>query len=336
MNRLLHASVVLLTAAGIAFAQPPAPAGAPPQGAPGPGAAPGAQGGRGGGGGGRGMFAPIPTGPSAPVPPQVAIPKPTAQEITQVNALLEKWVNSAGGADKALLQKMLPLMTLKPTRLNIASTITNSSVRTPQRHDAFVEIAKQGGPIDLLLEGDSITDWWVQTPEKKAVFDKYFGAWKTANFAIAGDTTNGVLWGLRNGEGQGIQPKTIMLMIGTNNTGSNNNENSASAEAIAEGIGADVLELRTDFPNAKILLLAIFPRGLPDDPVREKINQINKLISKLDDGKNIFYMDIGPKFLDAKGAFLEGAFQADNLHPAPAGYEIWGAAVKGRLTELMK
>jgi lysophospholipase L1-like esterase len=336
MNRLLHASVVLLTAAGIAFAQPPAPAGAPPLGAPPQGApgqgVPGGPGGRGGGGRG---FAPIPTGPSAPVPPQVAIPRPTPQEIDQVNALVKKWVDSNKGADKALLQKMLPLLTVKPVRLNVAATVTNSSVRGP-RHDAFVEIAKQGGPIDLLLEGDSITDWWTQGPEKKAVFDKYFGAWKTANFAVAGDTTNGVLWGLRNGEGQGIQPKTIMLMIGTNNTGSTNTENSASAEAIAEGVGADVLELRTDFPNAKILLLAIFPRGVPDEPVREKINQINKLISKLDDGKNIFYMDIGPKFLDAKGAFLEGTFQADNLHPAPAGYEIWGAAVKDKLTELMK
>ena len=76
---------------------------------------------------------------------------------------------------------------------------------------------------------------------------------RTANFAIAGDTTQGVLWGLQNGEGQGFQPKAIMLMIGTNNTGAN------TAPEIAEGIGAVVLEMRHDFPDAKILLLAIFP-----------------------------------------------------------------------------
>ena len=70
--------------------------------------------------------------------------------------------------------------------------------------------------------------------------------------------------------------------------------------------------------------------------MREKINQINRLISKLDDGKNVFYLDIGPKFLDEKGAFLEGSFQGDNLHPAPKGYDIWGAAVKDKLAELMK
>ncbi len=184
------------------------------------------------------------------------------------------------------------------------------------RHEGFVETAKKGD-IDLLLEGDSITDWWVQNDAKKEMFDKYFGNLKTANFAIAGDTTQGVLWGLANGEGQGFSPKAVMLMIGTNNTGGN------TGPEIAEGIGAVVMELRKDFPNAKILLLAVFPRGNPGDPVRDKIAEINQLIKKLDDGQHVFYLDIGPKFLDASGNFLPDAFQNDQLHPAPKGYDIW-------------
>jgi lysophospholipase L1-like esterase len=162
------------------------------------------------------------------------------------------------------------------------------------------------------------------------MFDKYFGHIKTANFAIAGDTTQGVLWGLANGEGQGFSPKTVMLMIGTNNTGGQ------TAPEIAEGIGAVVLEMRKDFPTAKILLLAVFPRSTPGDPVRDKIAEINKLISKLDDGQHVFYLDIGQKFLDDKGEFLPDAFRPDNLHPAAKGYDIWGAAVKDKLAELMK
>jgi lysophospholipase L1-like esterase len=197
------------------------------------------------------------------------------------------------------------------------------------RHEGFVERAKQGG-IDLLLDGDSITDWWTQTPAKKEVFDKYFGDIKTANFAIAGDTTQGVLWGLKNGEGQGFSPKAIMLMIGTNNMTTN------TAPEIAEGVGAVVLEMRKDFPEAKILLLAIFPRGNPGDPLREKVADTNKIIAKLNDDQHVFYMDIGPKFLDERGAFLPDAFQGDLLHPAPKGYDIWGAAVKDKLASLMK
>jgi lysophospholipase L1-like esterase len=161
-------------------------------------------------------------------------------------------------------------------------------------------------------------------------YKKYFGDVKVADFAIAGDTTQGVLWGLRNGEGQGFEPKAIMLMIGTNNMGAN------TAEEIAEGIGAIVLENRNDFPDAKILLLAVFPRGLPTDPSRAKIAQINKIISRLDDHPHVFYMDIGSKFLDDKGAFLPGAFKSDNLHPTEIGYDIWGTAVKDKLVDLMK
>jgi lysophospholipase L1-like esterase len=121
-----------------------------------------------------------------------------------------------------------------------------------------------------------------------------------------------------------------MLMIGTNNTGT------FTAPEIAEGVGAVVMEMRRNFPAAKILLLAIFPRAVPGDPVRDKIAEVNRIISRLDDQKNVFYMDIGRKFLDDKGTFLPDAFRPDNLHPQAKGYEIWGEAVSAKLAELMK
>lgn len=315
MTRPQHVSVALLTFAGLALAQPPA---VPGGGSGGP-----------GGGPGRGAPTPIVIGPPAPVPAIVAIPRPTAQELTQVNDAITKWVASDKSPNKPLLEKFQSLMLLQTPRPNNAATFTQTQQRMGPRHEGFVETAKKGN-IDLLLHGDSITDWWVQGDANKAMFDKYFGSMKTANFAIAGDTTQGVLWGLKNGEGQGFQPKAVMLMIGTNNTGGN------TAPEIAEGVGAVVMEMRKDFPNAKILLLAIFPRSVPGDPVRDKIADINKIISKLDDNKNVFYMDIGPKFLDEKGVFLPDSFRADNLHPQAKGYDIWGAAVQAKLAELMK
>jgi beta-glucosidase len=265
----------------------------------------------------------------------VAIPRPTPAELAQINQALTKWIDTDQSADKTLLKKYESLLMLQAPRLNVAATYTPTQMRLGSRHDGFVEIAKKGD-IDLLLHGDSITDWWTQGDENKAMFEKYFGGYKTANFAIAGDTTNGILWGLKNGEGQGFQPKAIMLMIGTNNTGGAEHEGTASAAGIAEGIGAVVLEMRNDFPQAKILLLAIFPRGIAGDAVRGKIAEINRLISKLDDQRHVFYLDIGGKFLDEKGNFLPDAFRPDNLHPAAKGYDIWGAAVKDKLAELMK
>jgi lysophospholipase L1-like esterase len=277
---------------------------------------------------GRGGFAPVVIGPPAPVPPEVAIPRPTPAELEQVNAALKKLIDEDRSSSRALLKKFEPLMLLQKPRLNVAATFTQTNQRMGPRHEGFVARAKEGN-IDLLLHGDSITDWWLQDANKP-MFDKYFSQYRTANFAVAGDTTQGVLWGLRNGEGQGYQPKAVMLMIGTNNTGQ------YTGPEIAEGVGAVVMELRRNFPAAKILLLAIFPRATPGDPVRDKIAEVNQIIQKLDDRKNVFYMDIGQKFLDDKGVFLPDSFRPDNLHPAAKGYDIWGEAVSARLAELMK
>lgn len=279
----------------------------------------------------QGRGAPLPPvviGSPAPVPPAVAMLRPTETEVGRVNDALRRFVATDASADGPLLQKYAPLLMLEVPRLNTAATFTQTRQRMGERHEGFVARAQQGG-IDLLLHGDSITDWWVRGDENAAVFEKYFGHIRTANFAIAGDTTQGVLWGLRNGEAQGFQPQAVMLMIGTNNTRDN------TAPEIAEGIGAVVLEMRRNFPDAKILLLAVFPRGRPGDAVRDEIAEINRIISRLDDQEHVFYMDIGPRFLDADGVFLPGAFLNDNLHPAAPGYEIWGEAVRDTIARLL-
>jgi lysophospholipase L1-like esterase len=307
-KRLIVLALLFTSASSAAWAQAPAQGGPP--------------------GAGRGGFAPVVIGPPAPVPPEVAIPRPTPAELEQVNAAIKRFVESDKSASQALLRKFEPLMLLQKPRSNAAATFTQTNQRQGARHEGFVARAKEGN-IDLLLHGDSITDWWLQDANKP-MFDRYFGNIRTANFAVAGDTTQGVLWGLRNGEGQGYQPKAVMLMIGTNNTGQ------YTGPEIAEGVGAVVMELRRNFLSAKILLLAIFPRGVPGDPVREKIAEVNQIISRLDDKKNVFYMDIGQKFLDEKGVFLPDSFRPDNLHPAAKGYDIWGQAVSAKLAELMK
>jgi lysophospholipase L1-like esterase len=209
-------------------------------------------------------------------------------------------------------------------RRNAAIVPVQSGVRNNQRHNGFVNTAKTGD-FDILFEGDSITDWWQQGGAQGGteVFKKYFGDVKVANFAVAGDTTQGVLWGLQNGEGQGHKPKAVMLMIGTNN-GSN------SAAEVAEGVGAIVVQLRKDYPDAKILLLAIFPRGNgPTDRTRLKNDETNKIIAKLDDGQHVFFKNINDKFLTPEGRLI--GFRGDNLHPNAQGYEIWAQAVADTL-----
>jgi len=251
--------------------------------------------------------------------------RPTQAEVDKINTELKKLVEKS--SEKTLLKKYESLLVVQVPRDNSAIRPTQTFVRTTARHNGFVETAK-AGDFDILFEGDSITDFWQNSGTN--AFNKYFGDVKVANFAVSGDTTQGVLWGLKNGEGQGHKPKAIMLMIGTNN-GSQGN----TGPEIAEGVGAVVYELRQDFPDAKIMLLAIFPRGNgPSDASRIKNEEANKIIAKLHDGKHVFFTDINAKFLKENGSLT--GFGADNLHPNAAGYEIWAQAVASTLKNWAK
>jgi lysophospholipase L1-like esterase len=203
-----------------------------------------------------------------------------------------------------------------------------------KRHEGFVEIARQGG-VDLLFLGDSITDAWrYYDPANgrggKRIFDQEFAPLKAANFGIGGDQTQHVLWRIQNGELDGIQPKVVMLMIGTNNLAAH------SAEQIAAGITAIVQEIHKRSPKTKVLLLGIFPRGKDPGPVREKIKEINRIIARLDDGgKTVQYLDIGEKFLEPDGS-LSPEIMYDYLHLTEKGYRIWADAVKEPIQKLLR
>jgi lysophospholipase L1-like esterase len=204
-----------------------------------------------------------------------------------------------------------------------------------QRHEGFVADAKKGG-VDLLFVGDSITDFWRN--RGKAVWDKYYGQLHAADIGISGDRTQHLLWRLQQGEVDGLRPKAIVLMIGTNNTGLEGRGNLAPrntpAEA-AEGVAAVVNELRRRLPEAKILLLAVFPRGhTPDDPQRVQVAAINRIIQGLDDGDHVRFLDIGSKFLGADGT-LSKEIMPDYLHPNAKGYEIWAQAIQPSLDQLL-
>jgi lysophospholipase L1-like esterase len=207
------------------------------------------------------------------------------------------------------------------TAANLPAAV-KPAMKDKNRHEQYVALAKKGG-IELYFEGDSITDGW---HNQKAIWNKEFGSWKPANFGIGGDQTQHVLYRLQNGEIEGVNPKAVVLMIGTNNIGQ-------GAENIAAGVTAIVKEFQKQAPEAKILLLAIFPRGeKATDPARAKLKAVNDIIAKLDDGKNIKYLDIGGKFLDADGTLPKTLFP-DSLHPNAKGYQIWADAIKPQLTE---
>jgi lysophospholipase L1-like esterase len=198
------------------------------------------------------------------------------------------------------------------------------------RHDAFVAIAR-AGDIDILFSGDSITDWWAREGAfGQTVWNEYFAPLKAANFGIAGNNTQGVLWGMRNGELEGFEAKLIVHMLGTNNINRNSNAD------IVEGNRLILEEFRQRQPQAKVLLLGVFPRGAePDNPFRAAIAEINAGLARLADDEQVFFMDIGPAFLEPDGT-LSTEVMPDGLHPNTRGYRIWAEAIIDTVRELME
>jgi lysophospholipase L1-like esterase len=194
-------------------------------------------------------------------------------------------------------------------------------------HERFNTIARKGG-VDLLFVGDSITAGWAGNG--KALWAERYVPLKPANFGIGGDRTENVLWRLQNGNLDGIQPKVVVVMIGTNNVGRD------TAPQIADGITSIVKEINTRLPDSKVLLLGVFPRAEQSDNwARTKLVEVNALISKLDDGKRVFFLDIGGKFIQPDGTITKDIMH-DFLHLTPAGYQIWADAMQDKLAELVK
>ena len=210
-----------------------------------------------------------------------------------------------------------------------------------KQHESFNEVSKKG-EAPLVFLGDSITAGWNGRGKEEWV--KSWAPLKAANFGIGGDRTEHVLWRLEHGNFDGLKPKLIVLMIGTNNTGHEGRPQKeldgaiyhCTVEQTAEGVKAILDHLHKKMPETKVLVLGIFPRG-PDsqDKMRLQNEATNALIAKFANGTTVHYLDIGKAFLGPDGT-LSKDIMPDLLHPNSKGYEIWTAAIKDKVAELMK
>lgn len=202
-------------------------------------------------------------------------------------------------------------------------------------HTQLLEKARRGG-IDIYFEGDSITRRWGATdyPELLANWRRNFFGWNAGDFGWGADRTENILWRLENGELDGIHPKVIVLLAGTNNIG-NRTPAANAVEDVTRGIKAIVRAMQSKAPEATIILTAIFPRNdnMAAIPVIEKINAN---LARLASGKKIRFLNINDKLADGQGRLFEGMMNArDQLHPTLQGYQVWADALKPIFTELL-
>ena len=194
------------------------------------------------------------------------------------------------------------------------------------RHNALLKEARSE-TIKVLFLGDSITDFW--HGDGANIWSREFYPLQSANFGIGGDKIENVLWRVENGEVAGLAPQVVVLLIGTNNTSDD------SVQAIVAGHAALVSEIRHRLPQAKILVLGLFPRvDKWSETFRDKIAPINLELAKEQDGKTVFFLDFGARFVSPDGTIAPDIMQ-DGLHLTEKGYQIWTDAMLPTLKGLL-
>ena len=196
-----------------------------------------------------------------------------------------------------------------------------------QRHDDL--ITNRPARVDLVFVGDSITEGWLT--DGRAAWDAAFAPLHPCNLGIGGDETAHVLWRLDHGAVDGLAPKLVVLLIGTNNLG-NVGHNPAQAAA---GVAAVVANLRAKLPATPVLLLAVLPRDREaGDALRLAVDELNRLIAPRADGHHVHWLDVGPLLLRPDGTIARSVMP-DYLHLSPAAYQTWADAMRPTVERLM-
>ncbi len=204
-------------------------------------------------------------------------------------------------------------------------------------HEQLLDKAKQGR-TDVYFVGDSITRRWGATdyPDFLAHWKASFSGWNAGDFGWGADSTQHILWRLGHGELDGVDPKVIVILAGTNNVGSVPASPERRAGKIADvtaGLKAIVDLCRTKAPRATIVLTAIFPRN-DNMAVMPEIDAINANLARLADGRSVRFLNVNDTLADAQGTLFEG-MAGDKLHPTLKGYQVWADGLKPILTELL-
>jgi lysophospholipase L1-like esterase len=201
-------------------------------------------------------------------------------------------------------------------------------------HAELLEKARKGG-IDVYFIGDSIARRWgaLDYPQFLANWKENFFGWNVADFAWGADRIQNMLWRLENGELDGVNPKVIVVLGGTNNVGTRPGDEAKIAE-ITRGLKAIIDICQRKAPAATIVMTAIFPRN-DSMAVMPEINRINANIARMADGKRVRFLNVNDKLADANGVLLDGMMNADKLHPALKGYQVWADGLKPIFTELL-
>jgi lysophospholipase L1-like esterase len=224
-----------------------------------------------------------------------------------------------------------------PGTVGVPRTDANSGTA----HEQLLRKARQGR-IDVYFEGDSITRRWgcsdPQYAHLLANWTTNFLGWNAANFGWGGDRVENILWRLENGELDGVNPKVIVLLAGTNNLRDSGSDaiDEPTVEQVLKGIRSIIAVTQSKAPKATLVLMGITARKdhAGGAGLMPTLREINRRLSAVADGRRIRFIDLNPRLTDSRGRVLDGV-TVDGLHLSVKGYQLWADALKPMFLELL-
>ncbi|VVD01712.1 platelet-activating factor acetylhydrolase IB subunit beta homolog [Leptidea sinapis] len=179
---------------------------------------------------------------------------------------------------------------MNPCTIATPQKDTEGDDRWMSIHNRFVCEAR-GKDADVIFIGDSI----LQALEHTEIWNEWFAPLHCLNFSIHKDQTQNVLWRITNGELEHVEPKVIVLHVGTSNV-------EHTADEVCEGILKIIQIIQEKHPDVSIVLPSLLPRGQHPNVLREKNCKVNQLLKthakKL---KNIEMVPIDKGFVQSDG-----------------------------------
>ncbi len=197
-----------------------------------------------------------------------------------------------------------------------------------QRQSEVLRRVREAQTASVVFLGDSITQGWES--DGANVWKERIASLGALQIGASGDRTEHVLWRLAEAPLTKLEPRAIVLMIGTNNLG----HGSSNAEQTLLGIRRVVAVLREQCPRATLLLVDVFPRGERMNPMRGDIAQINQCLARLDDGAHVRFVRVGDRFVEDDGS-IKKETMPDFLHLSEAGYRTWGETIVPEITRVL-
>jgi lysophospholipase L1-like esterase/dienelactone hydrolase len=259
------------------------------------------------------------------------------------------WLHPSPAGAKAWAQAMEPLLSELMGDKSLDTELSTNSAIVPasklevdsydwwKRHADVLRIKDSINP-EIVLIGNSITHFWGGEPKANHIngpkaWASLFGPYRVLNLGFGWDRTQNVLWRLDHGELDGLNPRIVVINIGTNNTSQTQNARMNTATEIVEGIRAICMRVRSKVPQARIILMGVFPREQsPTHPRRLLINEINQLLSAFAKGQKITYVDLTKKMVSSDGT-ISKEIMSDYCHPTDKGYQIWADQIRDLLSE---